>query len=346
MGALLERLGVELPVVQAGMGGGVATHELAVAVSTAGGLGTIGMLDSRHLVHEIATARRLAGGHAFAVNLLLPFARRAHFETASDADVVVTFWGEPVRRTPKPWIHQCGSVAEARAAHEAGADAVIAQGIEAGGHVRGTVPAVELLAQVRTALPDSYPVLSAGEIADADDVSARLAAGAEAVVCGTRFLMTEESRAHPDYKARLSDATETVLTDLFGFGWSAPHRVVPNQATVRWLGSDRHAPAWVRLINRATAPVLSHGPASVQFRLAGQLASTQRPALPFFGPGPPVVGGPQTLIEAGPLYAGESIKRISDVRPAADIVRALAGLPPTTDAGTGRDVAGASEPTA
>lgn len=325
MGALLERLGQELPVVQAGMGGGIATHELAVAVSRAGGLGTIGMLDVGRLRHEIATARRLAAGRPIAVNLLLPFARPAHYAAASAADVVVTFWGNPERRTSKVWIHQCGSVAEAQAARSAGADAVIAQGVEAGGHVRGTLPAVDLLSGIRAVLPDGYPVLSAGGIADAADVRARLAAGAEAVVCGTRFLMSEESRAHPEYKARLVDAEETVLTELFGFGWAAaPHRVVPNLATTRWLTRDPRGPAWVRLINRAATPALSHGPASVQFRLAAQLAATQKPALPLFGPGPALVGGSRTLVEAGPLYAGESIKRISDVRPAADIVRALA----------------------
>ncbi len=85
---LLERLGVELPVVQAGMGG-VARHELAGAVSEAGGLGTIGMLDPVALRAEISAARALTG-RPIAVNLLLPFARRAHWEAAAGADAVVT----------------------------------------------------------------------------------------------------------------------------------------------------------------------------------------------------------------------------------------------------------------
>lgn len=324
MGALLERLEVELLVVQAGMGGGIATHELAVAVSKAGGLGTIGMLDAGRLRHELATARQRANGRPIAVNLLLPFARAAHFAAASDADVVVTFWGEPARRTSKVWIHQCGSVAEARAVHRAGADAVIAQGVEAGGHVRGTVPAAELLTAIRAALPDSFPVLSAGGVADAGDVRARLAAGAEAVVCGTRFLMSEESRAHPLYKARVADANETVLTELFGFGWAAaPHRVLPNQATARWAAADPRGPGWVRLINWTATALFSRGPAAIQFQLAARVAAAQRPNRPLFGPSPPLAGGSAELIEAGPLYAGESVKRIADVRPAADLVRAL-----------------------
>src|SRR4051794_35002517 len=103
------------------MGGGLSRHELAVAVSEAGGLGTIAVNGSAAIERELAAARSLTD-RPIAVNLLLPFARRDWFEAAASADVVVTFWGAPKRRVPGPWIHQCGSVAEARAAHAAGAD--------------------------------------------------------------------------------------------------------------------------------------------------------------------------------------------------------------------------------
>jgi NAD(P)H-dependent flavin oxidoreductase YrpB (nitropropane dioxygenase family) len=311
-------LGLDTPIVQAGMGGGLATHELAAAVSNAGGLGTIGILAPGDLREEIAAARRLSD-RPIAVNLLLPFARAGHFEAASEADVVVTFWGSPVRRTSKMWVHQCGSTEEALAAQRAGAEAVIAQGVEAGGHVRGTVPAVELLSRVREALPDGYPVLSAGGIADASDVSARLDAGAEAVVCGTRFLMSEESGGHYAYKARLIEARETVLTELFGAGWPAPHRVVANEATARWLRDDPRGPGWLRAFHRATAPALSRIPVPMQLRMAG----TQSPGRPIFGPAAATVDGPSNLVDAGPLYAGECIDRIGDVRPAGQLVREL-----------------------
>lgn len=309
---------MDTPVIQAGMGGGLAGHELAAAVSAAGGLGTIGFLSPSDLRREIAAARRLSD-RPLASNLLLPFARRGHFEAASEADVVVTFWGTPERRTSKVWIHQCGSVEEALAAREAGADAVIAQGVEAGGHVRGTVPALELLARVRGAMPDEYPILSAGGIVDASDVKGHLDAGAEAVVCGTRFLMTEESGAHPTYKARLVEARETILTELFGAGWPAPHRVVPNQATARWLRQDARGPGWLRMFHRATAPVFSRVPVPLQFRLA----ATQTPNRPMFGPAAATVDGPPNLIDAGPLYAGECIDRVTDLRPADELVREL-----------------------
>jgi nitronate monooxygenase len=318
MGAFLERLGVEHPVVQAGMGGGLSRSELAATVSEAGGLGTIGILAPDDPRAEIAAARGLTG-RPFAVNLLLPFARRAHFEAAAGADVLVTFWGRPVRRTGGTWLHQCGSVEEAMAARQAGADAVIAQGVEAGGHVRGAEPAMELLARTKAALGRDFPVLSAGGVTGEAETKERLDAGAEAIVSGTRFLMTEESGAHPAYRERLADASETVLTELFGLGWPAPHRVVPNAATERWLRGDPRGPSWLRGIQRATAPLLARAPVPLQQRLA----ATQRAGRPTFGPAAAVAEGPETLVDAGPLYAGECIERIDDVRPAADVVRAL-----------------------
>jgi NAD(P)H-dependent flavin oxidoreductase YrpB (nitropropane dioxygenase family) len=319
MSGLLDRLGVELPVVQAGMGGGIAGAELAAAVSEAGGLGTLGMADPPALRDELQRARELTR-RPVAANLLLPFARRAHFTAAGEADAVVTFFGRPRRRTPGIWLHQCGSVDEALAAHSAGADGVIAQGVEAGGHVRGTTPALELLELVRAALPDGFPVLLAGGIADAADVAAALAAGADAAVLGTRFLMSEESGARSPYKQRLMEARETVLTELFGLGWPAPHRVLWNEAAERWLRGDPRGPAWVRAANRLTAPVLKRVPVAAQLRLA----RTQSASLPFLSPLPPSTGAPPSLLDSGPLYAGETVARLHDLRPAAELVRALA----------------------
>jgi nitronate monooxygenase len=319
VGALLERIGLELPVVQAGMGGGLAGAELAAAVSEAGGLGTIGIQGPGELRREVAAARRRTR-RPIAVNLLLPLARRAHFEAAEAADVVVTFWGRPRRRTSRVWIHQVGSVEEARAARAAGADAVIAQGVEAGGHVRGELRASELLERVKAAVGPDCPVLSAGGIVTASDARERLEAGAEAVVSGTRFLMSEESGAHPAYKQRLIGARDTVLTELFGLGWPAPHRVVPNAATERWLRRDPRGPRWLRALHRLSSVGASRVPIPVQRRLA----AAQSPSRPLFGPAAATVDGPPGLVDAGPLYAGECIARIDDVRPAAEIVSELA----------------------
>jgi nitronate monooxygenase len=349
---LLERLGVELPVVQAGMGGGLSRHQLAGAVSEAGGLGTIAVNGAEAIRRELAAARALTG-RPLAVNLLLPFARSDWFEAASEADVVVTFWGRPRRQVGGVWLHQCGSVAEARRAWSAGADGAIVQGVEAGGHVRGTKPALELLEEVRAALPERYPVLLAGGIATRDDAQAALAAGAMAAVAGTRFLLSGESRAHPAYKQRLLAAEETILTELFGAGWPAPHRVVPNAATERWLGprsailaegakGERQsgasrgssfsghmsgrgrttvpAPRLNRVLNHLLAPGARYVPPGLQLRMI----RAQRPDSRLLSPAGPTDDGPEALVEAGALYAGETVARIGRLAPAAAIVRDLA----------------------
>lgn len=344
MPSLLERIGVELPVVQAGMGGGLSRHELAAAVSEAGGLGTIAVNGAGAIRRELAAARALTD-RPLAVNVLLPFARRDWFEAAAGADVVVTFWGRPRRRTGGAWLHQCGSVAEALAAYAAGADGVIVQGVEAGGHVRGTAPALQLLEQARAALPPDYPLWLAGGIAGREDAQAALAAGADAAVAGTRFLLSEESRAHPAYKQRLLAAEETILTDLFGAAWPAPHRVVPNSATQHWLSSRRssfprhgggkderrqvegtapelvRAPLANRALNRLLAPGARYAPDSLQ----GRMVRAQRPGSRLLSPAGPTDDAPATLVDAGALYAGETVARISDIRPAATVVHELAG---------------------
>ena len=306
------------------MGGGLSRHELAAAVSAAGGLGTVGMMAAPAVEQEISAARE-ATSNPLAVNVLLPLARRAHWEAARHADAVVTFWGRPVRRTERTWVHQCGSVDEARAAHAASADAVIAQGVEAGGHVRGSLPALALLEQVRAALPRGFPVLSAGGIADARDVAERIDAGAVAAVLGTRFLMTEESRAHAAYKQRLMEARETVLTELFGAGWAGAHRVIWNDAAEHWLRKDPRGPRWVRALNKATAPLLARAPDAAQ----AAMHARQRAWLPVYSPIPPTRDSPSRMVDVSALYAGETVARIHEILPAKTVVEDLAGYSST-----------------
>jgi nitronate monooxygenase len=320
-GHLLERLGVTAPIVQAGMGGGISRHELAAAVSEAGGLGTIAVGGADAIARELRAAQALTG-KPLAVNVLLPFARRDWFDAAAAADVVVTFWGKPRRRVPGVWLHQCGSVEEARAAAAAGADGLIVQGVEAGGHVRGTLPAHELLARVRDALvAGAPPLLLAGGIAERVDVAAALDAGAVAAVAGTRFLASSESRAHPAYRERVASGRETLLTELFGFGWPAPVRVLPNAATARWLrdGGDPRGPRALRALNRLSGAGARHVPPALQERLF----RAQRPERPLLSPQPVTDERPAALVEASALYAGETVARIDDVRPAAELVAAL-----------------------
>jgi nitronate monooxygenase len=320
MDDLLSRLGVERPVLQAGMGGGLATSALAVAVSDAGGLGTIGLLPPDALRAEIAAARSQTP-KPLAVNLIVPFARRAHWEVASEADVVVTHWEtSPNRRTEKTWIHTVGTADEAMAAVAAGADAVIAQGVDAGGHTRGTAPALETLDRVLSAVGSKVPVVVAGGIAAAADVQAALEAGAAAAVAGTAFLATDESGAHPGYKQRLVETDQTVLTELFGMGWAqAPHRVLPNAATDRWLTDDPRGPAGVRRLHAVLSVIGRRTPMALQLRMAQRASS----GVLDLSPAAPVAGMPAATLDTHPLYAGETVARIDRIRPAATVVDEL-----------------------
>ena len=111
-----------------------------------------------------------------------------------------------------------------------------------------------------------------------------------------------------------------MLTTLFGAGW--PRRappVLPNAATERWLGGGRRPPGGVERLQRVTAPVLSRTPEALHARVV----PFARPSQPLLAPRPPTDDGPGSLLEAGPLYAGETVARIDDVRPAAEIVREL-----------------------
>ncbi len=324
MSGLAERLGFEVPVVQAGMGGAIAGAELAGAVSGAGGLGTLGMQPAGVMAGELRRAREIAGGRPVAANLLMPFVRRAHAQAciAGGAAAVTLFMGFDARLVAELRgagilvLHQVGTVEQARRALADGADGLIAQGVQAGGHLAGT----ERLEAVLPALLEvaaGRPLLAAGGIASAAGVRAALAAGAAAAVCGTRFLLSAESGAHPLYKQRALGARRTLVTGLFGFGWPDPHRVLPNAATDRWARHERRlAPALgaTRSLGRR-----------LPLRAAGALGTLQRPALPLLSPAPPVAGMPDRAVEATALYAGECARSIDAVRPAAALVSELAG---------------------
>ena len=218
------------------MGGGTGTPELAAAVSRAGGLGMLSSTFPMPVDEQLSRVQertdRPVGVGFFAFELS---ARTGELELAARrARVVDVFWGDP-DATVVERIHaggaiafwQVGSLDEAVAAVDAGCDAVIAQGIEAGGHVRGTTPLATLLRQVVAAV--EVPVIAAGGIATGAALAGALDAGASAVRVGTRFLATAESGAHPDYVTALlaAAAGATVHTTAFGEGWpDAPHRVL------------------------------------------------------------------------------------------------------------------------
>jgi nitronate monooxygenase len=214
--------GCAYPVQLATLGGGVGGPDLAAAVRDAGGLG---------MVAAGEPVPRDCG-----VGFLAPFvdSPRDVAEAARHSRIVEFFYGPP-----DPALVGCahdggalvgwqvGSAGEAAAAQAAGCDYVIAQGIEAGGHVRGKQPLDLVLADVLARV--SVPVVAAGGISTPGRVAGLIAAGADAVRIGTSFLTCPEARTHPDYLASLLSATgdDTVLTEWFSQGWpNAPHRVL------------------------------------------------------------------------------------------------------------------------
>ena len=325
---VLDRLRLDVPVLQAGMGGGVSGPRLAGAVAAAGGLGTLCLASPAALRAGIAQVRDQAPGRSVAVNLLMPFVHHRHVAACvrGRVDVAVLFFGgdaglvEELHDAGAVVLAQVGTLGEAAAALSWGVDGLVAQGAEAGGHLLGRQQSLEFLAAVLP-VAGGRPVLVSGGIATAEDTARALAAGAAGVVAGTRFLLTEESGAHPLYKRRVLDATETLETTLFGFGWPARHRVVANEATRRWLDERGHVRRVPALLNAVGAPVSR----VVGDGLAARLPRLQRTGLPLLAPGPPVAGMPDTTVESTPLYAGQTALRIDSVVTAAEAVALLAG---------------------
>src|SRR5262245_40554169 len=247
---LCRDLGIEVPIVSAPFGGGGAGPELASAVSDAGGLGLLGMGGMPAvLIREEIRETRMRTSKPFGVGLLLPFVQGDEVEVCLEerVPVLVLFWGDArphvqkAKRAGVPVLVQVGSVDEARDAAAAGASAVIAQGFEAGGHVRGTTSLSTLLPAVVEAVKP-LPVVAAGGIANGRGLVAALALGAEAAMMGTRFVCSEESRASRLSKARTVRARggDTVHTMLLDIGWpEAAHRVLRNKAIEEWEAAGR-----------------------------------------------------------------------------------------------------------
>lgn len=225
-----------------------------------------------------------------------------------------------LRAAGLPVLHTVGTREQARRSLSIGVDGLVVQGLEAGGHNVGVEPVDRALVRVLEVAGDDVPVLAAGGVADATDVRRLVDAGASAAVAGTRFLLTDESRAHPLYRRRVVEADRTLATLLFGLGWPLLHRVVPNAATDRWCGRDELGPGWVRALGRLSARTSRILPVSA----VDPLAALQRPWLPFFSPALPLGGMPDASVDRAALYAGETIHRLHDVVPAAEAVARLA----------------------
>lgn len=238
-------LGCDYPVVSAGMGG-VARSELVAAVALAGGHGLLGMVrESPELIRREIAAVRERTDRPFGVNLI-PYGTDAKLleeELAACFEAKVhslcLFWdvrADVIERAHKAGclvLYQVGRLADAIAAEAAGADLVISQGVEAGGHVHGSVSSLVLLPQVARAL--RVPVLASGGFATGNGLIAALALGAQGIHCGTAFLATTESFAHDFHKRRIVSATseQTVHSDIFAINWPprSPVRTLTNSVT-------------------------------------------------------------------------------------------------------------------
>jgi NAD(P)H-dependent flavin oxidoreductase YrpB (nitropropane dioxygenase family) len=287
--------------------GGVAGPDLAVAVSAAGGLGTVALhMMPAPMVAQTLDAMSERTSTPLAFNVLVPFVDRDAVEVASSRCRLVEFFyddpdSELVRIAHEggalaAW--QIGSRAEAEAACNADCDIVIAQGVEAGGHVRGSVGLLALLAEVLDVV--DVPVVAAGGIGNARAAAAALAAGADAVRVGTRFVATQEADTHPDYADALvhARAEDTVLTEAFSVMWSdAPHRVLRSCVDeARALDGDTVGEVE---IGGTTMPI---------------------PRLSVLAPTRATTGS----VDAMALYAGESVTDVSGVVPARDVVLEIA----------------------
>lgn len=320
-----DRLRLDVPVGQAGMGGGLAGGRLAAAVAKAGALGTIGLTTPRQLRTSIDRVRAEAPGRAVAVNLLLPFVHRHHVDVCVDArvDAVVLAFGEKrglVEHLRDAGIFvfvMVGTAPQARAAVARGADGLIAQGRESGGHLVGTMPALAFLPHA-LAEAGGRPVFLAGGIATGADTRAALSAGASGVIAGTRFLLTDEADANRAYQRRILDADRTIETNLFGLSWPLRHRVVPNAATRRWCRDDGWAKALPAAVNSVSRPLSALG-----YFDAGALLRLQSPGRPLFTPLAPVAEMPDSWVDRAALYAGETALRIGEITSAARAVEEL-----------------------
>lgn len=252
---ICDLLGIQHPIVLGGMGT-ATTAPLVAAVSNAGGFGTLGTsaFNAATLETEIAAIHERTE-RPFGVNHLLFQIKEDMFAvTLRSRPAVAAFaWArkdqnlrdyfQRARDVGAKVMHMAGEVPEALRAAEAGADMIVAQGTEAGGHVgwMASLPLVPMMAKAVAPLP----VLSAGGIADGRGLAAALALGAEGVLVGTRFMATPEAPIHDNFKQEIvkSDGHDTVLTEIPDIAtqrvWpGAMSRAKRNQFIERWSGRE------------------------------------------------------------------------------------------------------------
>lgn len=235
-----------VPIYQAPIGS-ACTPELAAAVSNAGGLGALALSwTTPGGAAELVSRTAELTAEPFQVNFVLAF-EAIQLEAALEAGaLIVTFsWGMPtwhaemVHSFGRPFGVQVTSVEGAKRSLDCGADFLICQGVEAGGHVQATRPLMDILPSVLEAA-DSVPVIASGGLATGRSIAHVVQAGARGAMLGTRFVATRESKAHDIYKRAITAAAraDAVLTTCFDGGWPyALHRVLRNSTLAEWEGA-------------------------------------------------------------------------------------------------------------
>ena len=241
---ITEMLGIEYPIIQGGMAW-VAEHHLAAAVSEAGGLGLIGGANAPGEVvrEEIRKARELTK-KPFGVNVMLmsPYADEVAKVVVEEGIKVVTTGAGIPGKYMGMWkeagikvIPVVASVAMAKRMERYGADAVVAEGMEAGGHI-GNQTTMALIPQIVDAV--NIPVIAAGGIGDGRGVAASFMLGAEGVQMGTRFVVADESIVHDNYKDRIVKAKD-IDSVVTGQSTGHPVRCLRNQMTKEYIKKEQ-----------------------------------------------------------------------------------------------------------
>ncbi len=241
---ITELLGIESPIIQGGMAW-VADYHLAAAVSEAGGLGIIGAANApaEWVRDQIREAKKLTD-KPFGVNVMLmsPYADQVARVIAEEGVAVVTTGAGNPEKYMDLWkeknikvIPVVASVALAKRMERCGADAVVAEGCESGGHV-GETTTFALVPQVVDTV--SIPVIAAGGIADGRGIAAASMLGAEGFQLGTRFVVTRECQVHENYKARIIRAKD-IDTRVTGRSTGHPVRALRNDMTKKYLDLEK-----------------------------------------------------------------------------------------------------------
>jgi nitronate monooxygenase len=313
--ALMALFKLDYPIFQAPHGPAATNPSLAAAVANAGALGALALTRSTPQAARAAVSRtRELTKRSFLVNYLLAFDPVSLPEALDAGAPVVQFsWGLPTEammsaaRTNGTRVGvMIGNAKGARAALDLGADYLVCQGTEAGGHVQSSTPLYELLPAILDEAKD-VPVLAAGGIAHGQAIRKALLAGASGTVLGTRFVATQESLAHPDYEQELlkARAKDTALSVCFQDGWpGATHRALRNGTFVRW--------------EAAGCPPVGKRPGE------GDVLATHADGSPVtrynnYTPGSDLKGSIAELV----MYAGEGVGEIRDLPSAGELVRRL-----------------------